>query len=112
MSTGNGVLVHVEGVEKTFRRGSEEIHVLAGLNLEVPTGEFLALMGPSGSGKTTLLNLIGGLDRATTRSRTLRRQAIHPICGRPPARQRAPHAGVRPQFYKPPSLRYARPHDR
>ena len=65
MSTSNGVLVQVKDVEKTFRRGSEEIHVLSGLNLEVPKGEFLALMGPSGSGKSTLLNLIGGLDRAT-----------------------------------------------
>ena len=60
-----GPLVRVEGVEKVFHRGSEEIHVLADLNLQVPAGEFLALMGPSGSGKTTLLNLIGGLDRPT-----------------------------------------------
>jgi len=60
MSTGDGVLVQANDVEKTFHRGSEEIHVLSGLNLEVPRGEFLALMGPSGSGKTTLLNLIGG----------------------------------------------------
>ena len=65
MSTDNGVLVRIRDVEKTFRRGAEEIHVLAGLNLEVPAGEFLALMGPSGSGKSTLLNLIGGLDRPT-----------------------------------------------
>jgi len=61
----NGVLVDVDSVEKTFRRGSEEIHVLSGLSLDVPRGEFLALMGPSGSGKSTLLNLIGGLDRPT-----------------------------------------------
>ena len=61
----NGALVRVEDVEKIFHRGSEDIHVLADLHLQVPTGEFLALMGPSGSGKTTLLNLIGGLDRPT-----------------------------------------------
>ena len=59
----NGTLVTVDGVEKVFHRGSEDIHVLADLHLQVPAGEFLALMGPSGSGKTTLLNLIGGLDR-------------------------------------------------
>ena len=53
-------LVRVQDVEKTFHRGSEEIHVLAGLHLEVPTGEFLALMGPSGSGKSTLLNTLTG----------------------------------------------------
>ena len=63
MSTSDGILVRVRDVDKTFHRGSEEIHVLSGLNLEVPKGDFLALMGPSGSGKSTLLNLIGGLDR-------------------------------------------------
>ncbi len=60
-----GALVQVDRVEKVFHRGSEDIHVLADLSMQVPTGEFLALMGPSGSGKTTLLNLIGGLDRPT-----------------------------------------------
>ena len=62
---GNGALVRIDRVEKLFHRGSEDIHVLSELSLEVPTGEFLALMGPSGSGKSTLLNLIGGLDRPT-----------------------------------------------
>lgn len=55
--------VEVRDVFKSFRRGSEVVEVLSGLSLEVPTGEFMALMGPSGSGKTTLLNLIAGLDR-------------------------------------------------
>jgi putative ABC transport system ATP-binding protein len=56
-------IVRVANVHKYFRRGSEQIDVLMDLSLEVPQGEFLALMGPSGSGKTTLLNLIAGLDR-------------------------------------------------
>lgn len=56
-------LVSISNVDKIFKRGSEEIHVLGGLDLEIPQAEFLALMGPSGSGKSTLLNLIGGLDR-------------------------------------------------
>ena len=56
-------LVQIASVEKIFHRGSEDVLVLADLNLTVPTGEFLALMGPSGSGKSTLLNLIGGLAR-------------------------------------------------
>ena len=55
-------IVRAKNVHKMFRRGSERIEVLQGVNLEIAKGEFLALMGPSGSGKTTLLNLIGGLD--------------------------------------------------
>ena len=56
------VLVRIAGVQKHFTRGSERIEVLRNVNLDIPAGDFLALMGPSGSGKTTLLNLIGGLD--------------------------------------------------
>ncbi|MET0167717.1 MAG: ATP-binding cassette domain-containing protein, partial [Vicinamibacterales bacterium] len=61
MRDGNG-LVRVADVHKHFSRGGERIDVLKGVNLDIPKGDFLALMGPSGSGKTTLLNLIGGLD--------------------------------------------------
>ena len=61
---GNPIVV-VSDLHKSFTRGSEKIEVLMDLNLEVPEGEFLALMGPSGSGKTTLLNLIAGLDTPT-----------------------------------------------
>jgi len=60
---GQQALVRVYDVHKYFRRGGEQIDVLNGLTLEVPPGQFLALMGPSGSGKTTLLNLIAGLDK-------------------------------------------------
>ena len=99
MSTGNGVLVHVHGVDKTFHRGSEEIHVLSGLNLEVPTGEFLALMGPSGSGKSTLLNLIGGLDRVTRGTVEVGGQRIDDMSNRQLAAWRARHVGLVFQFY-------------
>ena len=56
-------LVRLAGIKKTFWRGKEPVHVLNGLDLEIPEGSFEALMGPSGSGKSTLLNLIAGLDR-------------------------------------------------
>ena len=55
-------IVEIRNLTKTFSRGSEQIRVLDSLSLNVPEGQFLALMGPSGSGKTTLLNLIAGLD--------------------------------------------------
>ena len=58
--------VDVQQVRKVYKRDSQEIVVLDGLSLEVPEGEFVALMGPSGSGKTTLLNLIAGIDRPTS----------------------------------------------
>ena len=60
-----GPMVDVRGVRKVYRRDAEELTVLDGIDLQVPSGEFVALMGPSGSGKTTLLNLIAGLDRPT-----------------------------------------------
>ena len=99
MSDGNGVLVRVKDVEKTFHRGSEAIHVLSGLDLEVPEGEFLALMGPSGSGKTTLLNLIGGLDRVTNGSVEIGRERIDRMSNRQLAAWRARHVGLVFKFY-------------
>src|SRR5207249_7007794 len=58
--------VDVQKVRKIYRRDAQEIVVLDGIDLQVPDGEFVALMGPSGSGKTTLLNLIAGIDRPTS----------------------------------------------
>jgi putative ABC transport system ATP-binding protein len=99
MSTTNGVLVRVTDVEKTFHRGSEEIHVLSGLNLQVQKGEFLALMGPSGSGKSTLLNLIGGLDRTTRGTVEIGGERIDQMSDRQLAGWRARHVGLVFQFY-------------
>src|SRR6185369_13699136 len=59
-------MVDVRKVRKVYRRDAEELTVLDGIDLQVPAGEFVALMGPSGSGKTTLLNLIAGIDRPTS----------------------------------------------
>src|SRR6266699_6526115 len=95
----DGVLVRVNDVEKVFHRGSEEIHVLTGLNLDVPNGDFLALMGPSGSGKSTLLNLIGGLDRPTSGSVEIGSDRIDQMSDRQLAAWRARHVGLVFQFY-------------
>ena len=61
--SSNGLAVRLLDIHRYFQRGSERLDVLNGLTMEVPDGEFMALMGPSGSGKTTLLNLIAGLDK-------------------------------------------------
>jgi putative ABC transport system ATP-binding protein len=99
MTDRDDLLVKVENVDKIFRRGSEEIHVLGGLNLEIPKGEFLALMGPSGSGKSTLLNLIGGLDRPSQGSIDIDGERIDALSGRRLAAWRARHVGLVFQFY-------------
>lgn len=92
-------VVRVEGATKYFRRGSEEIHVLEKLDLDVPMGDFLALMGPSGSGKSTLLNLIGGLDRPTSGSVTVAGDRIDQLSRPRLAAWRARHVGFVFQFY-------------
>jgi len=92
-------LVSVDGVEKIFHRGSEDIHVLADLHLKVPAGEFLALMGPSGSGKTTLLNLIGGLDRPTRGSVSVAGERLDALSDRRLAQWRGRHIGFVFQLY-------------
>jgi putative ABC transport system ATP-binding protein len=95
----NGYLVDVDGVEKVFHRGSEEIHVLRDLHLQVRAGEFLALMGPSGSGKSTLLHLIGGLDRPTRGSVKVAGQSLSDLSDRWLAGWRARHVGFVFQLY-------------
>lgn len=95
----NNALVAVDGVEKVFHRGSEEIHVLRDLHLHVPPGEFVALMGPSGSGKSTLLNLIGGLDRPTRGSVSVGGEQLQGLSDRKLAAWRARHIGFVFQLY-------------
>jgi putative ABC transport system ATP-binding protein len=99
LEPGNAPLVRVEGVEKVFHRGSENIHVLSNLDLQVKAGEFLALMGPSGSGKSTLLNLIGGLDRPSKGSVTVAGERLDQLSDRRLAAWRARHVGFVFQLY-------------
>src|SRR5882762_644382 len=95
----NGALVDLDGIEKVFHRGSEDIHVLSDLHLKVPKGEFLALMGPSGSGKSTLLNLIGGLDRPTKGFVSIAGERVDELSDRQLADWRARHVGFVFQLY-------------
>ncbi len=98
-SETNNTLVNVDGIEKVFHRGSEDIHVLADLHLKVGKGEFLALMGPSGSGKSTLLNLIGGLDRPTKGTVSIDSERVDELSDRKLAAWRARHIGFVFQLY-------------
>ena len=98
-NNSNETLVRVNGVDKVFKRGSEVIHVLGGLDLNIPAGEFLALMGPSGSGKSTLLNLIGGLDQPSEGVVEVGGKRIDKLSGRNLAAWRARHVGLVFQFY-------------
>ena len=92
-------LVEVRGVTKVYRRGGERLEVLHGIDLDIPRGDFVALMGPSGSGKTTLLNLIGGLDTPTAGSIAVDGQRIDEMSGGELAGWRAANVGFVFQFY-------------
>jgi len=92
-------IVRVTDVHKYFKRGGERIDVLQGVNLDVPAGDFLALMGPSGSGKTTLLNLMGGLDVPTSGSVEVEGVRITELSGGSLARWRSRNVGFVFQLY-------------
>jgi len=92
-------LVRVRGLDKKYQRGSEEIHVLQGLNLDVEAGDFVAFMGPSGSGKTTLLNLLGGLDLPSAGTIVVAGDEITHLSGRKLTEWRARHVGFIFQMY-------------
>ena len=92
-------LVRVRNVVKVYRRDAEELKVLGGIDLEVPQGEFVALMGPSGSGKTTLLNLIAGIDRPTSGEVVVNGTNVGALSEGALARWRSRNVGFIFQFY-------------
>ena len=94
-----GTLVRVRDAHKIYHRGSERLDILNGIDLEIPRGDFLALMGPSGSGKTTLLNLLGGLDRPTSGSIEVEGQRIDQLSDAKLTEWRSRHVGFVFQFY-------------
>jgi putative ABC transport system ATP-binding protein len=95
----SSALIVVRDLAKTYHRGSEEVHVLQGVNLAIDKGDFVAFMGPSGSGKTTLLNLIGGLDLPTAGSVTVAGDEITRLAGKRLTTWRARHVGFVFQMY-------------
>ncbi|HYU24419.1 MAG TPA: ABC transporter ATP-binding protein [Thermoanaerobaculia bacterium] len=92
-------LVQIDAVRKVYRRDAFEVPVLNGITVDVPRGDFLALMGPSGSGKTTLLNLIAGIDRPTAGSITVDGREISRFNESALASWRARHVGFIFQLY-------------
>jgi putative ABC transport system ATP-binding protein len=90
---GGDALIQVRNLDKRYRRGSEEIDVLQGLNLDVAAGDYVAFMGPSGSGKTTLLNLLGGLDVPSAGTITVAGEQIDRLSAGALTAWRARHVG-------------------
>jgi putative ABC transport system ATP-binding protein len=92
-------LVTVRNLHKVFQRGGQRIDVLQGVDLDIPQGDYLALMGPSGSGKTTLLNLLGGLDTPTEGSIEVGGDRLDKLSGAKLSAWRARHIGFVFQLY-------------
>ncbi|KQZ57137.1 MULTISPECIES: ABC transporter ATP-binding protein [unclassified Lysobacter] len=92
-------LVSIRNLKKTYQRGPEKVEVLHGINLDIPKGDFVALMGPSGSGKTTLLNLIGGLDNPSDGEIEIENQRIDRMSAGQLSQWRSNHVGFVFQFY-------------
>lgn len=92
-------LVSIRNLKKVYQRGPEKVEVLHGINLDIPKGDFVALMGPSGSGKTTLLNLIGGLDNPSDGEIEIESQRIDRMSAGQLSQWRSNHVGFVFQFY-------------
>ncbi|MCS6771068.1 MAG: ABC transporter ATP-binding protein [Kiritimatiellae bacterium] len=99
MNSKDGLLVICRGVTRRFRKGPVWVTPLENLDLEIPRGDFLALMGPSGSGKSTLLNLLAGIDQPTAGEIIIDGAAIHAMSRGALAAWRARTVGYIFQLY-------------
>jgi putative ABC transport system ATP-binding protein len=92
-------LVEIRNLTKYYVRGGQIIPVLVDINLDVPAGDYIALMGPSGSGKSTLLNLIAGIDKPSSGVIRIEGIDIAQLSESSLAQWRAAHVGFIFQFY-------------
>jgi putative ABC transport system ATP-binding protein len=93
------LLAELRGVSRTYQKGKERVEVLHELDLDIPKGDFLAIMGPSGSGKTTLLNLLGGLDRPSGGTVRVGGAELSSMSNNQLSHWRSSHVGFVFQFY-------------
>jgi putative ABC transport system ATP-binding protein len=91
--------ISIENLRKVYQRDTQKITVLDGINVQIPEGEFLALMGPSGSGKTTLLNMIAGIDRPTSGKVIVENTNVAALSEAELAKWRSRNVGFIFQFY-------------
>jgi putative ABC transport system ATP-binding protein len=97
--TGGRPIVRISHLAKGYRRGGQDVPVLFDISLEIPEGDFIALMGPSGSGKSTLLNLIAGIDKPDAGELLVAGEDITRLSEAELADWRASHVGFIFQFY-------------
>ncbi len=90
---GQTALIELKSVGKDYRTGDETLHALAGVDLTIKSGEFIAIIGPSGSGKSTLANIIGGLDKPDTGTVTVEGADLARASDRALSKYRNQHIG-------------------
>ena len=93
------VLAELRGVSRVYQKGKERVQVLHELDMDIPAGDFIAIMGPSGSGKTTLLNMLGGLDRPSAGTVKVGGATLSSMNNTELSQRRSVHVGFIFQFY-------------
>lgn len=89
----------LNNVSKRYTKGKESISIFENLSLNIPEGDFVAIMGPSGSGKTTLLNLLGGIDQVSDGTLLFRNEHLEKFSESQLSKWRAKNVGFIFQFY-------------
>jgi len=97
---GNGLIIEIKDVVKSFPMGDTEITILKGVSFQVHEGEFVSIVGPSGSGKSTLLNMITGIDRPNDGEVVVLDQQVHKMSENALAYWRGEHVGIIFQFFQ------------